>query len=245
MALAIYRKEYPKKKQRLNIYIPFIMISGGLVLLFWVSWPIMSFKLITQNLFSNTISPIVNTETDLTTSVMAAGREESITEIADYTNPNVWYPQKPQKDTGILTKSYKLSIPTLGINNANVIIGGNSLEKSLIHYGGTALPGDYGTTVIFGHSTLTSFFDPKDYKTIFATLPQLKKTEKNKPGDEIYITYEGITYKYMIYDMIITKPTDLTPLEQKFDSSYLTLITCVPPGTYWERLNVKAKLVPL
>jgi len=37
----------------------------------------------------------------------------------------------------------------------------------------------------------------------------------------------------------------ISVLEQKYDASYLTLVTCVPPGTYWKRLVVKAKLVQL
>jgi len=34
-------------------------------------------------------------------------------------------------------------------------------------------------------------------------------------------------------------------LEQKNDASYISLITCVPPGTYWKRLVVRAKLTEL
>lgn len=53
--------------------------------------------------------------------------------------------------------SYSLSIPTLELLNATVIISGDDLSKSLIHYGGTSLPGEYGNAVIFGHSTLPQF----------------------------------------------------------------------------------------
>ena len=102
--------------------------------------------------------------------------------------------------------------------------------------GGTGLPGEYGTAVVFGHSTLPQFFSPTNYKTIFSLLPTLTI------GDEIFVTYDGVQYRYIIFEMVITDPTDLSSLEQRFDDSYLTLITCVPPGTYWKRLNVRARL---
>ena len=79
-------------------------------------------------------------------------------------------------------------------------------------------------------------FNPKNYKSIFSTLPTLKK------GDSIYIKSDGVQYRYVVYDMTVTDPDDLSPLEQQFDHAYVTLITCVPPGTYLRRLNVKAKL---
>ena len=63
-----------------------------------------------------------------------------------------------------------------------------------------------------------------------------------KIGDDIVVTYDGVTYKYVVYDMVVLDPTDLSTLEQQFDDSYLTLVTCVPPGTLWKRLDVKAKL---
>jgi sortase A len=63
-----------------------------------------------------------------------------------------------------------------------------------------------------------------------------------KVGDEVFVTYDGVEYVYTIHEMVVVDPTDLSALEQRFDDSYLTLVTCVPPGTYWKRLNVKAKL---
>ena len=100
-------------------------------------------------------------------------------------------------------------------------------------------PGQYGTAVVFGHSTLPQFYSPTNYKAIFSLLPTLKA------GDEILITYDGVQYRYVIYDMEVLEPTDLSVLEQQFDDSYLTLVTCVPPGTTWQRLDVKAKLSSL
>lgn len=237
-----YIKAKPKRPIRRPLIISFFLMSVGTGVLLWVLWPIVSFTLFSAPLFGVTVSPVISTgemaqvKSVLPQAMAAAGSDKI---GVDYTNANVWYPTKPQKKVVTQVNSYTLSIPKLKIENALVLIAGEDLSKSLIHYGGTGLPGEYGNAVIFGHSVLPQFFDPKNYKTIFSTLPTLDI------GDDIFITYDGITYKYKIFDMIVRDPTDLGALEQQYDDFYITLITCVPPGTYWKRLNVKARLVRL
>jgi len=141
-------------------------------------------------------------------------------------------PQKPPS----AIKEYTLSIPKLKIFNAQVLVGAEELKKSLVHYGGTAIPGEYGNSVIFGHSCLPQFYNPKNYECIFGTLDALK------PGDEINVFVDNVEYKYIVYELKTVMPDDIWILEQKFDNYYLSLVTCVPPGLDWKRLVVKAKL---
>ena len=42
--------------------------------------------------------------------------------------------------------------------------------------------------------------------------------------------------------MYITSPKDLKVLDQNVNEEILTLVTCVPPGTYFKRFIVKARL---
>jgi sortase A len=107
----------------------------------------------------------------------------------------------------------------------------------MVHYLGTALPGQLGNAVIFCHSVLPQFFNPRNYKTICSTLPMLKK------GDRVIVNFDGIEYQYRVYEMLEVGPDDVTVLEQHHDNSYLSMITCVPPGTYLRRLIVRAELV--
>ena len=111
--------------------------------------------------------------------------------------------------------------------------------NSLIHYPGTAMPGQLGSAVIFGHSVLPQFFNPASYKTIFSTLPTLAES------DEILVSFDGVFYRYRVVQLIETSPEDMTVLEQRYNDSYLSLITCVPPGTYLKRLVVKARLISI
>lgn len=174
-------------------------------------------------------------------SILAAQTEEvEVISGVDFTKAESWFPAAPAKKIKeSKITHYLLSIPKLKIDNASTRIGGNDLNKGLIHYGGTALPGEYGNIVIFGHSVLPIFYNPKDYHTIFSLLPTLEK------GDEIYIDYDGIQYKYIVDSYFEVKPEDIEVLEQRFDRQALTLITCVPPGTYLKRGIIKAYLTKL
>ena len=119
----------------------------------------------------------------------------------------------------------------------NVVIGGDDLDKHLIHYQGTALPGEFGNPVIFGHSILPVFYNPQNYISVFSLLPTLKT------GDEVIIDYDGISYKYEVYSYHEVFPNQIEVLQQRYDRKTLTLITCVPPGTYLKRGVILAELV--
>ncbi len=233
----------PRQKRRGSRVASFSLIGLGGAILAWVLWPILSFSVLSSDLFAQTVTPIQDSFSskafdknvaNLSPVVFAAS--DTAPTGGDFTNANAWFPTAPQKKVVTPVNTYLLSIPKLKIIDAEVTVAGDDLNKSLVHYGGTGLPGEYGNTVIFGHSTLPQFYNPKNYKTVFSLLPTLKV------GDKIDITYDGISYKYTVFDLTVSDPTDLSALEQLFDDSYLTLITCVPPGTYWQRLHVKAKL---
>lgn len=242
MAMYRYVKAIPRRPVRRPIFLSYALMGVGGILLVWTLWPILSFQTVSAILFVKTVSPVASgtiarvpkdVQPQVAGAVVTSVPE---TKPADYTNANNWFPDRPQKKVVTPVNAYRLSIPKLKIDNAMVTIAGDDLNVSLVHYGGTPLPGQYGNAVVFGHSTLPQFFNPTNYKTIFSTLPTLTK------GDEVYAEVDGIRYRYVVYDMIVVEPTDLTPLEQRFDDSYMTIVTCVPPGTYWKRLNVKARL---
>ena len=146
-----------------------------------------------------------------------------------------WYPQI--KASGISSvPQYQLSVPTLKIYDAEVSTTDYDLSRQLGQYAGTSTPGENGTAVIFGHSTLPQWFDPKNYKAIFATLHLIKK------GDEILTRVNGVTYIYKVFSITITDPEDTNMFTQSYDHSYITIVTCTPPGTLWKRLVVRASL---
>lgn len=156
----------------------------------------------------------------------------------DYTDARNWYPQVHAQEESRPEQidNYSLQIPKLGIDNANVSRVNYDLSQTLVHYYGPANPLENGTSVIFGHSTIPQWFNQYDYNAIFATLHTLEV------GDEFYITVEGKKYKYKIFSTSITTPEDVNIFSQSYDNSYITLVTCTPPGTIWKRLILRAAL---
>lgn len=112
-----------------------------------------------------------------------------------------------------------------------------NLVKGLVHYAGTAVPGEVGNTFITGHSS--NFWWVKgNYNYIFVNLDKLAV------GDQAIIYHNGKKYVYSATEVKIIEPTDVSVLSAT-DTPTLTLMTCTPPGTNWKRLIVKlAQIAP-
>lgn len=110
-----------------------------------------------------------------------------------------------------------------------------SLQNGVVHFGGTAKPGDPGNIVIVGHSS-NDPWAPGEYNYIFALL------EKLELGDTIEINHNSKKYIYQVSEEKIVEPTDISVIQPTADPT-LTLITCWPLGTNWQRLIIHAKQV--
>lgn len=196
-------------------------------------FPILKFQIQYSVNFTQLINPLSLQNYNNSNSILG-----SVT--TDYTQISNWFESGSSNSNQIFSNTeastYFISIPELKITNAVVTMNSMDLKKSLIQYPQTALPGQLGNTVVFGHSVLPQFFNSKNYLTIFSTLYRLKQ------GDIILVDYDNSQYKYVVDEMYEVKPTDLSVLEQRYDKKTLTLITCSPPGTYLRRLIIKASL---
>jgi sortase A len=245
MAMYVYSKENTSHKRKAVNYLSYVSLTVGSLLLFWSFYPVLSFEIYSRIFIQSSIAmPVpksgIASSLEKANSVLGTYNIFS-NNLRDFTQANLWFPTKPQSNmlNTLRVKEYNLSIPKLNIRDARVVIGGEDLTKSLIHYLPLSLPGEFGNVVIFGHSTLPQLYNTKDYKTIFTFLPDLEK------GDKIDVKVGDVNYEYLIYDMFVVNPDQISVLEQKTDASYLTLITCMPPGTYWKRLVIRAKLSQL
>jgi LPXTG-site transpeptidase (sortase) family protein len=202
-----------------------LMALGFLVLATQVVLPLVSFK--TQDEVAKPMESTV-------LGVASGFRDYEFTEIKTNTESVLIQQDVPEY--------FYISIPKLKIDNAQVKSNfeGSSPDKFIGHYKGSSLPGKAGNSFIFGHSVLPWFFNPKNYKTIFANLGNLNQ------GDEIYITYNNNKLKYIVESQIILKPENVRPLEawkpKYLNESTITLMTCWPAGTKSERLEVRAVL---
>lgn len=209
-----------------------LFLCFGIFFLSSAIFPILKYQIQYSINFSKLLNPLSNQSYGTSKNILGAA--------TDYTQISNWFENDSSSSNQIFsndqTFTYFLSIPKLKIKNAVVTVGSMDLKKSLIQYPQTALPGQLGNAIIFGHSVLPQFFNSKNYSTIFSTLYTLKQ------GDEIIISYDSMEYKYIVDEMFEVKPTDLSVLVQNYDQKNLTLITCTPPGTYLRRLVVKSSL---
>lgn len=250
------RYDLPKKSKllgRIKHLLPTILVTLGSLLLANVAWPIIQYNFfISPNLTrTELISPIDQTKTaffnqssDSQTPI--SPQSDTIPKVAgkepDYTNATNWFPtaEFSNQNQSKITH-YTLDIPKVQIYDAVIEINGNDLSSHLIQYPGTSNPGQPGSPVIFGHSVLRQFYNPSvnnpnRYMSIFSKIMTLSD------GDEIFVDYDGIRYRYAVVEKVVVNPEDIFILQQRHDRRELKLITCVPEGTYLHRGVVIAQL---
>lgn len=155
----------------------------------------------------------------------------------NFYSPTTWFDSSPTAPS-ITTKVkyFTVSLPEIKLFDVPIEVNGTDLKKNAIHFPGTAIPGTIGNSVVFGHSALPQFYQVGNPLTIFNPLP------KSKVGDQVVVNFDGVTYRYLVKDVREVDPSHVEVLRQVSDRSEITLITCVPLGTYWHRLVVRAEL---
>jgi sortase A len=114
-----------------------------------------------------------------------------------------------------------------------------ALQHAAVRYnlpGANALPGQYGNSVILGHSS-NDVFAQGQYKFAFVLADHLV------PGDTFYVHYNGTRYTYKITEKKVIKPAQINELQIGYDKPMLTLVTCTPAGTSINRLLIYAEQI--
>lgn len=238
----IYTKKDTTKLKRIVRYVGLSLSLLGFISFVYISFPLISWKFYFEPAFaSNSIMAPIPKATVLSPGSIQSLLSSAVRSVnVDYTDAQNWFPKHQilpslHQDQPVITM-YNISIPKLKIQFANVSTIDTDLSKHLVHYPGTAIPPEKGNGVIFGHSTIPQWFNPTNYKTIFATAHTLTI------GDKIIATVNTQEYTYTISSITITTPDDTSIFSQDTDGSYLTIVTCTPPGTTWKRLIIKARL---
>jgi len=236
----------PHPGRKIPIYlktVPTLISALGLGILGAIAYPVVSYQFKDFHLFNSEdqglLSPVYYE------SKASSDQEPKILTDLDYTKASSWFPgsnqnqlfNTPIENDGEIPEFYTISIPSLGLSEMKVSLFDEDLTKHLVQYPQTALPGQVGSPVIFGHSTLPQFFDAQKYTTIFSNLPKMK------PGSDIFVKYKDKEYTYRVTKVIEVKPSELWVLKQNYNSKTIKVVTCVPPGTTLRRLVVEGSLI--
>jgi len=167
-----------------------------------------------------------------------------------YENTYTYDPILKQMKKVVIDSSYsgvmKLTIAEASINNVNLQANVDSydeatyntaLKTGLAHFKGTPLPGDGGNSFVYGHSSVSSFFNayPNDQEIVFS------KLENVDIGQKVEIIRDGTTLIYTVRKTKIVDPDDFDILNQQGDKETVTLMTCWPLGIGTKRLVVIAE----
>lgn len=152
------------------------------------------------------------------------------------------FPVVPTDNRLVIPKLGK-SVPLVNMSTEN-IEGENwsdlekqiqsGLQQGVVHYPGTAEPGQIGNVFITGHSSYYPW-DPGQFKDVFAILGQLEI------GDEYYVYYEQKKFTYKVTEKFEVMPDNVDVLQQPHDKKVSTLMTCTPVGTTLRRLIIRAQ----
>jgi LPXTG-site transpeptidase (sortase) family protein len=106
-----------------------------------------------------------------------------------------------------------------------------ALHDGIAHAMGTKYPGEPGNTFLFAHSS-DDFITGGRYNAVFYLIGKLK------PGDRFSIAYQGDLYEYRVFDTKTVPADDVKYLNALSEEHTVTLMTCWPAGTDYQRLLV-------
>ena len=235
MGKTYYKRDKRNFKNLFKILSILVVISGGMIFSY-TFFPLISWQIYFAPIFaSQKIQAPIPTNALINPSSIGGLITSAATSLnTDYTNAYNWYPGLEVKNNNIGT--YTISIPKIGIKNAVVTNKDSDLTRHMVQFNADTFPPKEGNSVIFGHSTLPQLYDPNNYKTILANAYKLAV------GDEIIVRVSNANYRYKIENVTVVEPSDTSVLAQNFSDSFITIITCTPPGTVWKRLVIKARI---
>ena len=147
---------------------------------------------------------------------------------------------KPAKEikTTYTENTNTLEIPKIGITTPIVFSQSTDqtvlmkdLDKGVIVYPGSVLPGESGQIIILGHSAPVGWPHIK-HDWVFSDLNNLQV------GDKVLLDIENKQYTYIVKEKsIIDKGGDVPST-----GDGLTLISCWPPGKDYKRIAVRTEL---
>jgi len=109
------------------------------------------------------------------------------------------------------------------------------LNKGVVAYPGSVLPGEIGNLFVTGHSSVYPW-NHSAYGKVFAALDKLET------GDRVIVYYNKHKFEYKIVNKYVARPQDVQLVHPENEAK-ITLFTCWPIGTNLKRLVLEGELV--
>jgi LPXTG-site transpeptidase (sortase) family protein len=141
------------------------------------------------------------------------------------------------RDFSLVVEKIGLNAPViLGVSVTNAREYNEALKHGIAHAVTSDLPStDPSNVYLFAHTSF-NFWGINKYATTFNLLRKLE------PGDEVNVFYHNKRYVYEVINKEIMSGWNTYPLTRPVLEPILTMQTCDPPGTTFNRLVVTSKL---
>lgn len=128
-----------------------------------------------------------------------------------------------------------VSAPLIIVEDPNEKGFDEELDRGVILFPNSALPGETGQTIILGHSAPSNWPRIK-YDWVFSRLNELEEK------DEIKFYFNNQEYIYYVKNKIFLQKGGEIPNYPAYSENTLLLISCWPPGKNLKRIIVEATL---
>ena len=139
-----------------------------------------------------------------------------------------------EQENSLEIPKIEVSAPLIFVEDIDKVY--KTLDRGVVHYPGSVLPGEPGQTIILGHSAPPNWPDI-NYDNVFSRLNELNE------GDEVFVYFDHREYVYSVIKKIFLEKGEEIPENELTNSdNMLVLISCWPPGKDIRRIAVEAKL---
>ena len=138
-----------------------------------------------------------------------------------------------EQENSLEIPKIEVSAPLIFVEDIDKVY--KTLDRGVVHYPGSVLPGENGQTIILGHSAPPNWPDI-NYDNVFSRLNELEK------GDEIFVYFEHQRFNYSVTNKFFLERGEEVPEYLTNSDNMLVLISCWPPGKDIRRIALEAKL---
>jgi len=136
------------------------------------------------------------------------------------------------KENSLEIPKIKVLAPLIFVESSDEKTLENALDRGVVHFPDSVLPGEIGQTIILGHSAPPNW--PKiKYDWVFNYLNELTQ------GDEIFVYFNHKKFTYYVTKNFFLKKGEEPPKGDSLKNT-LILISCWPPGKDLNRIAVEA-----
>ena len=146
------------------------------------------------------------------------------------------------ENVNFLSRENSLEIPKIGVLAPLIVTDSSEkdleegLNRGVVIFPDSALPGQSGQTIILGHSAPANW--PKiKYDWVFSRLNELEEK------DEIRVYFNNREYTYYVKNKIFLEKGEEIPNYSTDSGNTLLLISCWPPGKNLKRIVVEANSI--